>query len=235
MYSFSMFEYEGVWIGLMQVMNYPRCISSNGGKECAINAYFSTSRDGVHFDLGWVYANITMGLEKAHPHAMRFSTSNQWVTRNGKHELLYSTSQVPHPPGHYGPLYWMKYEVDKDVETHEEVFHVAQWKEDRVVGLGVADAKEPGLVETKKFKVAGSTLILSVDTLKDGAVAEVEMDVFKGADVAQTISSAPISGTDSTVNVEFDGLDLDSLKGSTVQLRITLKGGAQLFALTVEE
>lgn len=236
LYSFSMFLHEGIWIGLAQVMNYPRCISSNGGRECAIHIYLATSRDGVHFDLGWIYANTTIGIENSHPDAMRFSSSNQWVTRDGKHELLYSTSQVPHPPGHYGPNYWMKHEVPEEVTSKEEVFHVAQWEQDRVVGLASVDEKQPGVVTTKKIKLAGNKVVLNLDTSAKGATIQLEMDIYNGESVSHTISGEPIANSNNPAHIiKWDKTEeMSSLKGSVVQFRLTLTGAAQLFALAIE-
>ena len=88
--------------------------------------------------------------------------------------------------------------------------------------------REPGTLLTKPFVLAGTTLHVNVDA-KGG---ELNVTVLDGD--GQTVAVAePVTGDQPRAAVRWKSGDLDSVKGKTVSLRLSLRN-ARLYAFWSE-
>jgi hypothetical protein len=229
LYMMVDWPYESMHFGLMAVLEYPTDVSEGletdqvtRHERSIENYYFASSRDGIGWDLHWVYAGaplIPRGPQGAWDKDMIFPVTNI-VTHDDRHWIYYGGNNERH--GCAEKNIWF---------GRQGSIGLAQLRLDGFAALEAGDGA--GTLTTRPFKLDGKHLELNVEANSGGSV-RVE---FLDAD-GQAI--AGYNGTAADVDsVRFrpewsQQADLTALVGRTVRLRIELKN-ARLYAFQVQE
>jgi hypothetical protein len=226
-------RYEGVHFGLMAVLEYPTDVSEGletdqvtRHERSIENYYFATSRDGVGWNLHWVYAGrplVPRGPSGAWDKDMIFPVTNI-VTRDDRHWIYFGGNNERH--GCAEQDIWFK---------RQGSIGLAHLRLDGFVRLQAGDS--PGTMTTRPFVLEGTNLELNVAARPGGEVRAELLDAdgrpipgFSGDD------AIAVTGVD---DVRFqpawsDHQTLKPLVGRNVRLRITLRD-AQIYAFQVTE
>lgn len=230
-YIMTHWIYEGVYFGLLSVLEWPTDVSEGvetdrftRHERSVVNFYIATSRDGIGWNLHWVYAGqpfVPRGPNGAWDKDMVFPTS-QIITHEDKHWIYYGGTNERH--GAAEKNVWF----DRDGSLG-----LALLRLDGFVALCAGE--EQGSITTKPFLLEGENLELNVDARGEG---KVRVELLSG-------SGEPIAGFSGVDAGWIDGVDevrfrphwasqanLATLKGETVRLRIHLKN-AKLYAFQV--
>ncbi len=230
-YVMTHWIYEGVYFGLMSVLEWPTDISEGvetdhhkRHQRSVENFYIATSRDGIAWDFHWVYANqplVPRGPDGAWDKDMIFPTS-QIVTVGDKHWIYYGGTNERHGV------------AEKDVWFERQGGLGLAWlRLDGFVALEAGD--DVGTLTTKTFQLQGSHLELNVEAPDPGMVrvellapAGRSLEEFSGDDAewfrgVDQLRFRPRWG---------DHADLSSLAGKRVRLKIHLKK-ARLWAFQI--
>ena len=225
---------NGLWLGLLTVIEWPKDLSEPTGNSSAApqrdttNVYLVTSRDGVHFDDEWVYAQrplIPKGTRWSDWDSGFVLPAAQIVTDATTHRIYYEV---------------------RSGSRHEERFDkpgtiaVASWDRDRLVGVHLAHGDVEGWLTTKLFRLRGLAVVLNVDTQQ--ACSSVTVEVLDEANRPFAgfghESAIPLrghsSGTRAFANWVEAGASLPHrLLGRRVKLRFTLRGAAKLYGFAL--
>lgn len=231
LYMMTDWRYAGVHFGMMAVLEYPTDVSEGvetdqvtRHERSVENYYFATGRDGVGWDLHWVYAErplVPRGPSGSWDKDMIFPVTNV-VTHDDKHWIYYGGNNERHGA------------AEKDIWfARQGSIGLAHLRLDGFVGLEAG--AEAGELTTRPFVLEGEDLELNVAT-NDGG--EIRVEVLDAA-------GRPIpgfSGDDAVAATGVDdvryrpvwgkGGDLSRLAGRTVRLRIALSD-ARLYAIQV--
>jgi len=226
-------QYEGVHLGLMSVLEYPTDVSEGTETDQVTrhersieNYYFVTSRDGVGWDLHWVYAGcplVPRGPQGAWDKDMIFPVTNI-ITHEDRHWIYFGGNNERHGC------------AEKDIWfARQGSIGLAKLRLDGFAAMQAGET--PGMLTTRPFALAGQHLELNVDAQAGGSV-RVELLDADGRPVPG------YSGDDAGVTADVDDLrfrptwskqhDLESLVGRTVRLRIELRK-ARVYAFQVRE
>ncbi len=230
-YVMTHWIYEGVYFGLMSVLEFPTDVREGTETDhfrrherSVENFYIGTSRDGIGWNLRWVYANrplVPRGPDGAWDKDMVFPTS-QIITHQDKHWIYYGGTNERHGV------------AEKNVWFERQGSLGLAWlRLDGFVALRAGD--EVGMVTTKALQVQGKHLELNVDAGGSGMVRVEVLDV----------EGKPIDGFSGNHAEEYRGVDelrfqpfwagradLSRLEGRKVRLRIHLER-ARLYAFQV--
>ena len=226
-YGLTDWIYQGLHFALMSVYEFPpRAIPPPyAGKpdyrtrhqRDIMNFYIGTSRDGDHWDLGWVYdakPMIRRGPEGSFDKDMIMPAS-QIVTWKDRHWIYYGAGNERH---------WCS--------KRQNAIGLATLPLDRWVAL--AATEDAGELVTKPFRLEGDRLEVNVDARRGEFRVEV-LDPIRGA----------IEGFGRDESKQYAGVDelrlrpgwkrfpdLKRLRGRVVQLKFTLKQ-AKLYAFQI--
>ena len=226
---------NGLWLGLLTVIEWPKDLSEPTGISFAApqrdttNVYLVTSRDGVHFDDEWVYAQrplIPKGTRWSDWDSGFVLPAAQIVTDETTHRIYYEA---------------------RSGSRHEERFDkpgsiaMASWDRDRLVGVHLAHGDVEGWLTTKPFRLRGLAVVLNVDTQL--ACSSVTVEVLDGEENTPFAgfgheSAIPLrgqsGGTRALARWAEAGASLPRrLLGRRVKLRFTLRGAAKLYGFAL--
>jgi hypothetical protein len=228
LYMMVAWPYEGVHFGLMAVLEYPTDVSEGTETDQVTrhersieNYYFATSRDGIGWDLHWVYAGqplVPRGPQGAWDKDMIFPVTNI-VTHDDRHWIYYGGNNERHGC------------AEKDIWFGRQgSIGLAHLRLDGFAALQAGTS--PGTLTTRPFPVAGKHLELNVESNAGGTV-RVELLDADGRAISSYAGDNAITSTNID-NVRFrptwsKHADLSALVGQTVRLRISLRD-ARLYA-----
>jgi len=230
-YVMTNWIYEGVYFGLLSVLEWPTDVSEgietdhfSRHERSVENFYIATSRDGIAWDFQWIYLGepfVPRGPDGAWDKDMVFPTS-QIITHEDKHWIYYGGTNERH--GAAEKNVWFR---------RAGGLGVAWLRLDGFVMLESGD--EEGTITTKPFQLQGRHLELNVDAIDRGMVRVELLD-----ETGQPI--AGFSGDDAEWFRDVDQLrfqpvwvnqtDLATLQDRTIRLKIHLKN-ARLYAFQV--
>jgi len=229
LYMMVAWPYEGVHFGLMAVLEYPTDVTEGTETDQVTrhersieNYYFATSRDGVGWDLHWVYAEqplVPRGPQGAWDKDMIFPVTNI-VTHDDRHWIYYGGNNERHGC------------AEKDIWFGRQgSIGLAHLRLDGFAALEAGD--DAGTVTTRPFQLEGKHLELNVDAKNGGSVRVELLDS----------NDKPIAGYEATAT-DVDSVrwqpkwsqhaDLAALVGRTVRLRVELRN-SRLYAFQVKE
>ncbi|MFO1094534.1 MAG: hypothetical protein U0992_14705 [Planctomycetaceae bacterium] len=233
LYMMTDWQHEGVHFGLMAVLEYPTDVSEGTETDPVTrhersieNYYFATGRDGVGWDLHWVYAGrplVSRGPTGAWDKDMIFPVTNI-VTHQDQHWIYYGGNNERHGC------------AEKDIWFGRQgSIGLAKLRLDGFLGWEAGESS--GTLTTRPFVLVGPHLELNVSSANGGSV-RVEMLDAEGRAIpkyagANAVSAAGIDDVRYRPNWK-DQADLASLVGRTVRLHVTLKN-ARLYAIQVRE
>ena len=158
---------EGFYLGLATVLEWPKDVDAEAAgldqptyERDTSNVYLVTSRDGVHIDDGWIYAQ--------RPLLPKGKLQREWNTG-----FFLPAAQILSD----AQTHRLYYEARAGSVHHEFRFNgtafvgLAEWQRDRIVGLRQAHARIPGIMVTKAFELRGDALW--VDAQGSGLAVEV--------------------------------------------------------------
>ena len=224
---------NGLWLGLLTVIEWPKDLSEPTGNASAApqrdttNVYLVTSRDGVHIDDEWVYAQrplIPKGTRWSDWDSGFVLPAAQIVTDATTHRIYYEV---------------------RSGSRHEERFDkpgtiaVASWDRDRLVGVHLAHGDIEGWLTTKPFRLRGLAVVLNVDTKQACSSVTVEVldeanTPFAGFGHGSAIPLRDCSGARVFARWAEAGASLpDRLLARRVKLRFTLRGAAKLYGFAL--
>ena len=167
---------DGFYLGLATVLEWPKDVDTeaSGSEQPAFerdttNVYLVTSRDGVHIDDGWVYAQrplLPKGAMQKDWNAGFFLPAAQILSDAESHRVYY--------------------EARAGSAHHEFRFNgtavvgLAEWPRDRIVGVRQAHAHSPGIMVTKAFELQGDALWVDVDVGAGAAGMAFEAHAMSG-------------------------------------------------------
>jgi len=219
----TLWIYEGVYFGLMDVytMGKSRFFEGFDYETCHdddfMDFYIGASRDGIHFDRGWIYARKP--LVPRGP-AGSFDKDgvkppSQILTHNDEHWIYYAGMDERH------------YSIGRHLNIG-----LAKLRLDGFVCLAAND--KPGTVVTKPFKLQGDRLEVNVDA--SGGRLQVELldeigkpiPGFSGDDAPEYRAV-----DDLRLKPAFKGgKELSNVKGRVLRVRFRLRN-ARLYAFQV--
>jgi len=223
--------YEDVHFGLMSVLEYPTDVSEGvetdhvtRHERSVENFYIVTSRDGVSWNLHWVYAGqplVPRGPAGAWDKDMVFPTS-QVITRKNKHWIYYGGNNERHGA------------AEKDVWfVRQGGIGLAWLRLDGFVALEAGD--QGGTLITNPFVLEGDRLQLNVDASGQGTI-RVEILDATGKPIPEYVDDHVKSyeGVDATELEPAwkNHADLSALKGQVVRLKISLDN-ARLYSFQI--
>jgi len=157
-YGLTVTRYAGVHIGLMGVLEWPRHMHGPGD---LLGSFLSTSRDGVHFDLRWVYKGEPL-IRRGPPgrfDAGCIQAKAQFVTTGGHHWVFFFGRPGRHDQ-HQGD---------------STAIGLGRWRQDGFAYLIAGE--EAGVVTTRPFVVHHEATSLEVNIML-GSQANVAMEVL---------------------------------------------------------
>jgi hypothetical protein len=219
-YAMTDWVYEGIHFGLLTVYEWPLDFSEGTETDLetrherdVLNFYLATSRDGVNWDLSWVYAGtplVPRGGDGAWDKDGVFATAGNIVTHNDQHWIYYAGMNERHGS------------ADTWAPDRDGAIGGATLRLDGFTGLAAGAAT--GSVTTKQFLLAGRQLLLNLDA-NQGQVRAEMLDA----------SGQPIAGFTAAESIAMEGVDdlrltprwqnqpdLSALQGQVVQLRLTM-------------
>jgi hypothetical protein len=245
-YFMTHWVYEGVYFGLLNVLEWPTDVSEGTETDhftrherSVENYYIATSRDAIAWDFDWVYAGqplVPRGPDGAWDKDMVFATT-RIITHQDKHWIYYGGTNERHGA------------AEKNVWFERGGNIGLAWlRLDGFAGLEAGD--QAGAITTKPFRLEGSRLEMNVDASRNGAsrngasnhgavndgMVRVELldesgqpiDGFAGNDAEWSRGVNELRFQPRWANQK----DLSTLKGKAVRLKIHLKN-ARLYAFQV--
>ena len=222
-YSCNDWIYQGIHFGILSVYEWPNDHSEGATdhfrrhERDVMNYYIGTSRDAVHWDLSWVYAQqplVPRGPDGAFDKDLIIPGSTI-VTYGDRHWLYYGGANERHN------------------FPFEHAIGVATLPLDRFISLAAQD--QPGVIVTKPFRLAEGNLLVNVDA-RDGSLQVELLDErgepipgFSAADAPQYLAVDELR----LQPAWKDRPDLSPLAGQVVRIRFRLRN-AKLYAFQVK-
>jgi len=180
--------------------------------------YLASSRDGIHFNLEWIYAQQPLiSAEEDSWDAGTHKHAAEIVTASGQHWLYYQGCPHEHEWEHEG---------DREAKRGNAncAVGLVQWLRDRLVALEpISD--NTGVLTTYPFILRGVEIAFNVDILKIGGHIRVELlddkgstQVGLGADTAILINRNSTHQIAKWIGVQ----DLSRWLHAVVRLRISI-------------
>ena len=247
-YSVTLTPYtEDLWLGLACVIEWAKDLSEPVGpnepafERDTLNTYLVTSRDGIHVDLGWIYAQQPLlpkdGKRQSDWDSGLIMPSAQIITREHEHRLYF---EARHGSLHHENRYS---HGTPQVPRNLAKIGTAAWPRERLAGIRVARTGAVGMLLTKRFALEGDTLVIDVDTADECGNVTIEvLDAMGGTLPGRSQAEAiPIRSHDGRVVVEWsdpvtrvaESLGVRVALQSLIQLRFHLAGGAKLYAFQI--
>jgi len=200
-YSLTWTEYTpGFFLGLMTVLEWGKDMEEEIGPNfCAFerdtaNIYLVTSRDGVHIDDEWVYAQ-----QPLIPHGVLQKDWNSGFMMSG-------TQIVSTKDGKWDRVYFEARTTRHEKRMKEEgVIAAATFRKDRLAGLKAANKREASFLVTKTLAVQGVALYFDVDTAAPKSSITIEILTTEGKPIPGYSGkcSIPIEGQDGEVGTRW--------------------------------
>ena len=156
LYALTVVPYSGLFFGLLNVLEWPE--GGDGGQTMRI--YLGTSRDGLNFDLRYIYAGLPLvepGKTGDFDNMVQLSAS-QFVTHDDQHWLYYKGC----PRGHAD---WSSAQIECKIG-------LVRFEQDALLYLEPADSGW-GVVITKQFVLEGSKLFIHLNMQSENGRALV--------------------------------------------------------------
>ena len=227
---------SNVFVGLACILEWPKLLDEPKPPFAhdVMNTYLATSRDGVHWDLDFVYEKtplVPRGAPGSFDHGIVFPAS-RFVTHGGFH--------------------WLYYEGRGDARhSHRRVsaahIGLARFERNRLIGIRRRGSKACGAVITRPFVFDGEALEVSVASADGSTDTAVVVELLAGSpgdescesdDAAARwfgVASLPIRAHAAAAPVTWPerGSALHALHGQMVRVKFYVCGGARLFGFTV--
>lgn len=223
-YALGVTLHEGVHFGLFTVLEWPKDETEDPTADVT-RIYLGTSRDGVHFDLRWIYNGQFLIKSDPKGRPRRNSTQDyqsmrpaaQFVSHAGQHWLYYESCPHQHERRYLGGC---------------EIW-LARFRKDGLAYLAAAN-EQWGHVTTRKFVLRGSRLELNVQLLNArGSVKVAVLDASGKAIPGYSCQDTIRVRSGQHALVEWKR-SLEMLTGSVIQLRLCVHM-ARLYALQILE
>ncbi len=224
-YAKTYWIYESVYFLILSVYEYPGDVSEGTKTDHVtrhqrdvMNYYIATSRDGISWDLNWVYNGqplVPRGPAKAFDKDLIMPASTI-ITHQGKHWIYYGGANERHG-------------TPEVVFQRDHAIGLATLRRDGFVALRAGN--QPGIVITKPFKLIGDRLSVNVDAGMGEIRVEV-LDVHGQPIPGYTGNNAPrASGVnDLTWQPRWKSVsNLAALRNQVIRLKFTLQN-ARLYA-----
>ncbi len=224
-YAKTYWIYESVYFLILSVYEYPGDVSEGTKTDHVtrhqrdvMNYYIATSRDGISWDLNWVYNGqplVPRGPAKAFDKDLIMPASTI-ITHQGKHWIYYGGANERHG-------------TPEVVFQRDHAIGLATLRRDGFVALRAGH--QPGIVITKPFKLIGDRLSVNVDAGMGEIRVEV-LDVHGQPIPGYTGNNAPrASGVnDLTWQPRWKSVsNLAALRNQVIRLKFTLQN-ARLYA-----
>ena len=193
LYSVVLAKHAGLYLGLLTVIEWPKDVSAEpvgpdlpAFERDTTNVYLVSSRDGVHLDDGWVYAQrplIRKGAKQSSWDGGFILPAAQIVSDERSHRVYFEARSgfVHHENRFDGPA----------------VIGVAAWPLDRLVGLRQASRRATGLMTTKLLALRRSGLGGGGSGTADGASLWIDFSKGDGDSANGTVMVAVLDGSGS--------------------------------------
>ncbi|KAL3897921.1 MAG: hypothetical protein SGPRY_012950, partial [Prymnesium sp.] len=236
---------KNLWLGLMTVIEWAKDLTEIAGENNpaftrdTTNVYLVTSRDGVHIDDEWVYAQ--------QPLLTKGKVQKDWNSGF----LLPAAQMIADAHGKETRVYYEARRVRHEERFNEAaVIGLASWQYDQLVGIRVADPTYPAFVLTKAFRTKGKRLALILNVgVPEGCHGRILVRVLPqgsatpltvegGVNLALNESAFDPSRSGNTVRVTWysDSADSSAAKhsiivtsGTHIHLNFSLYGHARLY------
>ena len=205
-------EEEGVFIGLLNVLEWPKMINPNADEPPfeydTMQTYLATSRDGVHFDTDWVYAQqelIPRGGCQDKPYCIRLRELSEDVAKSGSAPLeelccsfdqgmiIPASSMLTVDSGDGAPEHVIYYEG-------RPTFHEGRYSLNAPMGLGVASWRHHRLAGVRRDPSAAGGDRCGVVLTKPIYIEDL---VRKSGVTGESVAHASPAQIYFTVNVGF--------------------------------
>ena len=229
LYALSLTPYGDLWLGLLTVIEWPKQPRGDLGGDTT-NIYLVTSRDGVHIEDDWVYAQqplVPKGTNRADWNAGFVLHAAQIVTDASEHRVYFEARQGSPRGWNHDDRWFLPPSIG-----------VASWPLHRMVGLRAADPSAPASLTTKPVKLAPPrltrTLLLNAELPTPRSSLLVEMLDEHGAALpgcSGPRGGATIRPSDSALCIvaRFAG-QCSTNSTRALRLRFTLTDDARLHA-----
>jgi len=222
-YALGVTKYDGLYIGLFTVLEWPKDESSDPTADVT-RIYYGSSRDGIHFDLRWIYAGEWLVGPDQHGKPRNGASYDyqsmrpaaQLVTHGGLHWLYYESCPNQHERRYLGGCEIRLARFQRDMLSYL-ASHSPGW----------------GSVVTKAFRVEGSRLEVGVNVASTGA-AKVAILNRNGEAIAgfTCMEAVDVESGPHSLVLWSHGSSLTALRGTLVQLKFFLHD-AELFAFQI--
>ena len=210
----------------MQFRWFPNDVAQIPGADCT-RVYLVTSRDGVNYNLQWIYAQQPLVDS---PNSGEFDSGThkqaaELVTHQDQHWLFYQGCPYPHESTDQARHGTMKCGVG-----------LARWELDRIVGLEPMNQERIAIMVTYPLLLEGNCIHTNVEVAASGGYVKVELLSADGVplDDFQVSASVPIQTSRLSKNVRWkQQADLRAIVGSVIRLRFHIFN-ARLYAFQVK-
>ena len=200
----------GVHYGFLSVINKPKDTSrARDAASDTVNTFLITSRDGIDWDLGWVYARTPLLANADWYSGLAISASNV-VTHGGRHWLYFEGSSAKHDQRH---------------GTYSDI-GVAVFGENRFVGLQPRRTANASSLRTRPFVLPRGVLHCDLNAI--GSI-EVALKLYPCRTSPCVVRTGNFRGGPS-VTWRF-GASLQGLDLANVVIEFQMQAGATLFGL----
>ena len=204
----------------------------NRHERDTLNAYLSSSRNGLDWDTSFVYADDPLVARGGAGSAYKDGVvpASAIATVNDEHVLLFSNKRERHDMGH--PDKWLHLPNSSLLE--EQLRHhifAARFERDRfayVTAAPTAVAHSATLV-TKRFVLPAPVLVLNVETGESPIRVRVIVSDAADNTILEVTAAVPPFRNELDLLVHFDA-PLEELVGSLVRLSFELLADSKLYA-----
>lgn len=213
-YSLGISKHEGIYVGLFTVLEWPKggipgTNTSRSTTPDTTRIYWGTSRDGLHFDLRWIYAGkqlvpVDETLDESNHQSLRAAT--QIVTTEKHHWVYFESCTEPHETRWKGGC----------------TIQAGRFRRDGMAYLTSRVAGQWGRLVTRPFIVNGTQLLVDFQPLTDNAqlrVAVLDADAAPIHNLDCGSSTSRPIGVAGVVEVQWQGSrGLQQVEGKVVKL-----------------
>jgi len=211
LYTMTVTMYADVYYALITVLEWPKEMSTTPGADSE-RIYLATSRDGLNYDLRWIYAGVPL-VTPGKKGSFDFGTNkqaSQFVTHQDQHWLYYKGC----PHGHESRP--AKGKADCEIG-------LVRFRLDSLAHLVPKDQSQWASVTTKAFRMEGQHLEINAEMKSSNgkllvAIIDTTNDMpFQNFSCRDAV---PITSDGTHVRTYFQqGSNLSALRGLIVRLQ----------------